>query len=43
VVARIEHDLLVLDLRTVPEESDEQLAALVAAACSKPEGGGSHS
>ena len=42
VVARIEHDLLVLDLRTVPEESDEQLAALVAAACSKPEGGGSH-
>jgi len=34
VVARIEHDRLVVDLRTVPAERDEQLCALVTAALS---------
>ena len=43
VIARIEHDQLVLDLRTVPAESDEQLATLLAAACSSAENGGSDS
>jgi L-seryl-tRNA(Ser) seleniumtransferase len=41
VVARIDHDQVVLDLRTVPTESDEQLATLVAAACSTAENGAS--
>ncbi|MEO7271348.1 MAG: L-seryl-tRNA(Sec) selenium transferase [Vicinamibacterales bacterium] len=34
IIARIEHDRLVLDLRTVPAEHDDQLASAVAAAFS---------
>ena len=40
VIARIEHDRLLLDLRTVPPDQDSLLAALIATrmSCNRPSG-----